>query len=63
VHRFPPLPQDLSTIVRNRYRTRGEEEAPACVVTTTPTAEQGRALAWLMSIASTDTEPRIGGHA
>ncbi len=51
VHSFRTLLQDLSTIVRNCCRTRGEEDAPTFVVTTTPTPEQRRALDMLKKIA------------
>jgi hypothetical protein len=51
VHSFRTLLQDLSTIVRNCCRTCGEEAAPTFVVTTTPAAEQRRALDLLKRIA------------
>jgi Transposase DDE domain len=51
VHSFRTLLQDLSTIVRNKCRLRGNEDAPAFTVTTTPTPEQRRALTLLKRIA------------
>jgi transposase len=51
VHSFRTLLQDLSSIVRNRCRTRGQDDAPTFVITTTPTPEQRRALDLLTRIA------------
>jgi len=51
VHSFRTLLQDLSSIVRNRCRTRGHADAPTFTVTTTPTPEQRRALDLLKGIA------------
>jgi hypothetical protein len=51
VHSFRTLLQDLSAIVRNRCRIRGQDEAPTFTVTTTPTPEQRRAFDLLKQIA------------
>jgi hypothetical protein len=51
VHSFRTLLQDLSSIVRNRCRTRGQDDAPTFTLTTTPTPEQRRALDLLKRIA------------
>jgi hypothetical protein len=51
VHSFRTLLEDLSSIVRNRCRPRGEEDAPTFEITTTPTPEQGRAFDLLKRIA------------
>jgi DDE family transposase len=51
VHSFRTLLQDLSTIVRNACRVRGDEDAPTFTVTTTPSPEQRRAFALLKRIA------------
>ena len=51
VHSFRTLLHDLSSIVRNRCRTRGHEDAPTFTVTTTPTSAQRRALDLLKRIA------------
>ena len=51
VHSFHTLLQDLSAIVRNQCRTRGNHDTPTFMATTTPTAEQRRALALLKRIA------------
>ena len=51
VHSFRTLLDDLSSIVRNRCRTRGHDDAPTFTVTTTPTPEQRRALDLLKQIA------------
>jgi len=51
VHCFRTLLQDLSSIVRNRCRARGHEDAPTFTVTTTPTPEQRHALELMKRIA------------
>jgi len=51
VHSFQTLLQDLSAIVRNQCRTRGDDETPMFMATTTPTAEQRRALTLLKRMA------------
>jgi hypothetical protein len=51
VHSFRTLLEDLSSIVRNRCRTRGQDDAPTFAVSTTPTPEQRRALDLLKGIA------------
>jgi hypothetical protein len=51
VHSFRTLLQDLSTIVRNVCRIRGNDEASTFTVTTTPTPDQRRAFALLKRIA------------
>jgi hypothetical protein len=51
VHSFQTLLQDLSAIVRNQCRTRGDDDTPTFMATTTPTPEQRRALALLKQIA------------
>lgn len=51
VHSFRTLLQDLSTIVRNSCRIRGNDDAATFTVTTTPTAEQRRAYTLLKRIA------------
>jgi hypothetical protein len=51
VHSFRTLLEDLSSIVRNRSRTRGQGDAPTFTVSTTPTPEQRRALDLLKGIA------------
>ncbi len=51
VHSFRTLLDDLSSIVRNRCRTRGQDDAPTFTLTTTPTPEQRRALDLLKQIA------------
>jgi transposase len=51
VHSFRTLLEDLSSIVRNTCRTRGENDAPTFAVVTTPTPEQRRALELLKRIA------------
>jgi len=51
VHSFRTLLQDLSTIVRNRCRMRGHQEAATFTVTTIPTPEQRRAYDLLKRIA------------
>ena len=51
VHSFQTLLQDLSAIVRNQCRTRGDDDTPTFMATTTPTPEQRRALALLKRIA------------
>ena len=51
VHSFRTLLQDLSAIVRNQCRTRGHDDTPTFMVTTTPTPEQRRALQLLKRIA------------
>lgn len=51
VHSFRTLLEDLSSIVRNRCRMRGQEDAPTFVITTTPTPEQRRAFELLKRIA------------
>jgi hypothetical protein len=51
VHSFQTLLQDLSAIVRNHCRTRGDDDTPTFMATTTPTVEQRRALALLKRIA------------
>jgi hypothetical protein len=51
VHSFRTLLHDLSSIVRNRCRIRGQEDAPTFTVTTTPTPEQRHAFELLKGIA------------
>ena len=51
VHSFQTLLHDLSAIVRNQCRTRGDDDTPTFMATTTPTPEQRRALALLKRIA------------
>jgi hypothetical protein len=51
VHSLRTLLHDLSSIVRNRCRTRGQDDAPTFTLTTTPTPEQRRALDLLTRIA------------
>jgi transposase len=50
VHSFRTLLGDLSSIVRNTCRTRGETDAPTFAVVTTPTPEQRRAFDLLKQI-------------
>jgi len=52
VHSFQTLLHDLSAIVRNQCRTRGDDDTPTFMATTTPTSEQRRALALLKHIAA-----------
>jgi hypothetical protein len=51
IHSFRTLLDDLSSIVRNRCRTRGQDDGPTFTLTTTPTPEQRRALDLLKQIA------------
>jgi Transposase DDE domain len=51
VHSFRTLLEDLSSMVRNTCRTRGDTETPTFAVITTPTAQQRRALDLLKQIA------------
>jgi hypothetical protein len=52
VHSFRTLLQDLSTIVRNRCRIRGQHDAATFTVTTTATSQQRRAYELLKQIAA-----------
>lgn len=51
VQSFRTLLQDLSTIVRNRCRTRDVPDAPTSELTTTPTPAQRRAFDMIQQIA------------
>ncbi len=51
VHSFRTLLEDLSAMVRNTCRTRGDDDAPTFTVVTTPTPGQRRALDLLKRIA------------
>ena len=51
VHSFGTLLEDLSSIVRDTCRVRGQEDAPTFAVVTTPTSQQRRALDLLKQIA------------
>jgi len=51
VHSFRTLLEDLSSMVRNTCRMKGDEDAPTFAVVTTPTTEQRRALELLKRIA------------
>jgi len=50
-HCFRTLLENLSSIVRNACRVRGQEDAPTFSVVTTPTPEQRGALDLLKRIA------------
>jgi transposase len=51
VHSFRTLLEDLTAVVRNRCRTRGQTDGPTFPVVTTPTPAQRRAFDLLKGIA------------